>query len=301
MPGLSSIRGARALLVLLFAAVAICTSPVSFAEADTGEVERAREHFETGRELFEAGRYREAVAEFARANAIAASPLNQYNIALCHDRLGNADAAIRAYRTYLEQMPDAANRRDVEARISALEASREGSGDASDKTRESSAPGAEAELEARERTETKGPEKDESAARGPAETEEGGPSRSPTPREAEPGNSETSPAARERARDEKGAEREAAPSRDRNGKREDSEGAPPGAPAHRSPGRSAAPVDEPDSGGDDTPLYKSWWFWGIAGVSALILIDIATASSEASAAMEPFAPAPGGGATLWRF
>jgi hypothetical protein len=55
------------------------------------------------------------------------------------------------------------------------------------------------------------------------------------------------------------------------------------------------------------PVYKQWWFWVVAGVGAIILIDFATSDSSSSNTqrlivtppMQSGAPAPGG--LEWRF
>jgi hypothetical protein len=55
------------------------------------------------------------------------------------------------------------------------------------------------------------------------------------------------------------------------------------------------------------PIYKQWWFWVVAGVGAIILIDFATSDSSSSTnqrlivtpPMQSGAPAPGG--LEWRF
>jgi hypothetical protein len=56
---------------------------------------------------------------------------------------------------------------------------------------------------------------------------------------------------------------------------------PPNAPAP--PGAPSKPAAAPHSdnhGSGDAPVYKQWWFYVVLGVSALILIDIATAPSH---------------------
>ena len=255
---------ARCVSSALFAAlVMLALAPPAFAGGDDSEREQARAHFRTGEALFDEGRYAEAKAEFHRADAIFASPINSYNIALCHDRLGDAAAAIREYRAYLSAMPKAPNRRDVEARISALRA----------------------QLQARD------PSRTDDAARGRADEEPvGGEPYADAP------SGDVSPY----------VEAEEELRRPGSG-----DGPPPGGWGAEGAGATgadyggrAAPAEPPDRSRSDRPVYRSWWFWGVAGVSALILYNIATASSssDSAASLEFFDASPGGaGMTLLRF
>jgi tetratricopeptide (TPR) repeat protein len=81
----------------------------------------ARARYQAGEQRFRAGDYRAAIEQFRTADQLAPAPMNAYNIALAHERLGELDRAAQAYREYLARRPDAPNRAAVEARISALE------------------------------------------------------------------------------------------------------------------------------------------------------------------------------------
>lgn len=242
---------------------------VAHAERET-DLDVARDHYQAGRALFEEGRYRDALAEFARADAVVSSPMNRYNIALCHERLGNDQAAISEYRAYLRALPDADNRRDVEARISALESARgtEPSRDAGDHRR--------------------GPAEDGPQPGQPADRGE---------------DLATDPAA-DRDFDgdwDRGAERGSERARP-DEEAENASGAyPPGSEPRPHPDQDGelAADDSPDD--DDSRFYHSWWFWGVAGLSAIILINFATASPGDSASLEMRDPDLQGGATLFRF
>lgn len=98
------------------AAPSMSVSPGSPAKADAPP-DAAVEEFRRGRILFEAADYRAAKEAFERANELHASPDLQYNIAQCHMRLGEYEAAIPAFEAYLEgkgNPPDAA---DVKVQI----------------------------------------------------------------------------------------------------------------------------------------------------------------------------------------
>ena len=77
--------------------------------------------FEQGRQAHDQGRYEEAATAFRGAHDAGGPPSLLYNYALCLDRLGRYEDALIAYHAYLQEVPAAANRADVEARMAALE------------------------------------------------------------------------------------------------------------------------------------------------------------------------------------
>lgn len=83
--------------------------------------QEARARFEAGRMAFGAGRFEDALADFERAYALSSRPQLLYNIAQCHDRLRHDEEAVAALRRYLEAVPDAPNRAEVERRLLVLE------------------------------------------------------------------------------------------------------------------------------------------------------------------------------------
>src|SRR5262245_9352823 len=113
----NSTRAATALL----AALAILAAPVAVRTARADDTADARQHYAKGKQLFDGGDYRGAMAEFATADKLAPSPLLEFNIALCHERLGEKAEAVRRYRLYLDRVPDAQNRTQVEQKIHQLE------------------------------------------------------------------------------------------------------------------------------------------------------------------------------------
>jgi hypothetical protein len=92
-------------------------SPPGQSERD----QRARAMFEMGRQAYGDGRYRDAWANFHEAYQLSGRPELLYNIGQTADRLGQDSDALKAFRMYMERLPDAKNRRDVENRIHALE------------------------------------------------------------------------------------------------------------------------------------------------------------------------------------
>jgi hypothetical protein len=81
---------------------------------------QARLLFEQGREAYSDGRYRDAWAYFHEAYQLSGRPELLFNIGQTADRLGQENDAVKAFTMYLERLPAAPNRRDVENRVRAL-------------------------------------------------------------------------------------------------------------------------------------------------------------------------------------
>jgi hypothetical protein len=93
--------------------------PAPSAQSDRDQ--HARSLFEKGREAYGDGRFRDAWAYFHEAYQLSGRPELLYNIGQTADRLGQDADALRAFRMYLERLPAAQNRHDVDNRIHALE------------------------------------------------------------------------------------------------------------------------------------------------------------------------------------
>src|SRR5512146_2346747 len=93
----------------------------SWGQADPKK-EQAKQFFETGKRFYEMQNWRAAIDQFKQAAAILPSPILDYNIAICYEKLGKPRPAVKYYQRYLQQLPKADNRAEVEAKIAALEA-----------------------------------------------------------------------------------------------------------------------------------------------------------------------------------
>jgi len=82
---------------------------------------QAREKFNEGRQAYESGEYRDAWDYFRQAYVLSRRPELLYNVGQSADRLGLREEALKAFRMYLRDAKEPANRRDVENRIRALE------------------------------------------------------------------------------------------------------------------------------------------------------------------------------------
>ncbi len=94
-----------------------------------GSPEEARtlagQAFTEGQEQFEAGNYRVALTRFECSYDLVPHSNTLYNMGECAEALGEVDTAIRYFRTYLEEYPDAEGVTEIRTRLSALEARQE--------------------------------------------------------------------------------------------------------------------------------------------------------------------------------
>jgi len=267
-------------LLLGLAALALTTRVAERpAHAQKDPRADAKVHYENGKKLFDQGSYEKAIDEFRTADSLAPSGVNDFNIALCFESLGQPGEAIRYYRSYLVRIPDAKNKADVEATIDRLEAQA-----AADRQKKADEEKAAADEQRRA---------EEQGQKGPAPSPPPPDTRTTAP--APTGDPELDRVAAidvGRVRDERGAQ----PA----GGTAYAGGPPPpqgGAPA-------PAPAPEPRK---SKPVYKQWWFWVVVGVSAYVLITILAddSSSSSTARMAdmptPVPVAPAGGMTLLHF
>ena len=107
----------RSFAITALLAVAIGTAP---AHADV-TVRAAQRYFEQGEQLFKLGRFSAALREYQ--NAFDAEPLPEllYNIGQCYRNLGDYEHAILNFKTYLNLLPNAPDKPQVEALIENLE------------------------------------------------------------------------------------------------------------------------------------------------------------------------------------
>jgi hypothetical protein len=89
---------------------------------DDATMAQAKQHFETGRNAYNAGDYVTAIREFKAAEQLRPSPILDYNIGLANEKLGKRRVAVKYYKRYLEEQPNAANKAEVEQKVAGLEA-----------------------------------------------------------------------------------------------------------------------------------------------------------------------------------
>ncbi len=79
-----------------------------------------RPHYDAAMAAFHAGDLPGALASFTRAYELGGPAMLAFDMAICFDRMGQRDDAVQSYQRYLTLAPDAANRVEVEARITSL-------------------------------------------------------------------------------------------------------------------------------------------------------------------------------------
>jgi iron complex outermembrane receptor protein len=82
----------------------------------------AKRHYEEGTKAFNLGEFPRAVKEYRAAYNLRPHPALLYNIAQSYRLAGDPAQAVFFYRSYLRNVPDAANRREVQERIAVLQA-----------------------------------------------------------------------------------------------------------------------------------------------------------------------------------
>lgn len=82
--------------------------------------EEARALFNAGVAAFDAGRFEDALWSFQRAYDRSGRAQLLYNVAQCHDRMRQDEQALANFERYLELVPNASNRMQVEARMVVL-------------------------------------------------------------------------------------------------------------------------------------------------------------------------------------
>jgi hypothetical protein len=104
------------------AVVALAVLMCGPAWAQPKKVKEAAQQFERGQALYNKGQYVEAIRAFTKANAISPHPSALFNIARCHENLGDAVKALQVYQEALAATTDPATRADIQARMKRLAA-----------------------------------------------------------------------------------------------------------------------------------------------------------------------------------
>jgi len=219
----------------------VCCLAMLISLGAGGQEDRARELFRRGKEFYAQAQYEEAIGAFKAAGLIRPSPMLDYNIARCHEKLGQVKEAIGAYQRYLKAKPYASNRDSVQQRIGEL------------KQKLTAAPPAPADESG-----DHAPDAEE-----PASAPVAAPVAAPPPPVTAPLQAEEPGAPLHEAMRSSPAEDRPAQTRQQT--------RPAQAPRRQNPYQAPG---KPDEG----PFYKQWWFWvGCAAGVAIVSFVIATA------------------------
>jgi hypothetical protein len=104
-------------IVMAALALALVAPAVARGEAARSAEQAAAEHFRIGSEHYAAGRYREALTEFEAARQLLPHRATLFNMARCHENLGDLREALDLYSQTLELTTAPEERADVEGRI----------------------------------------------------------------------------------------------------------------------------------------------------------------------------------------
>ena len=300
-------------LRLLFLALALAFVGASPALAD--DRTEARTHYQAGVKFYAGGDYRSAIREFSAAQQLAPADLNNYNLALCYDKLGDAEPAVQYYRAYLDKQPNTDKRAEIEASVQRLDAAAKSAAakKADEQKRVEAAKKAEDDRAAAE-----------AAKRRPAEDPDpmmpkngvggGGSTGTPSTGVVSTGDTQLDRVQGiniNSVRDQRvGGASSGIPANDPRspgvgpqGNGQGNVAMNGGAGAGLGPATAGgAPNGPPNPNGTpmngeppkkETPIYKKWWFWAVVAVSAYVVYQIATDSPSSNSAR--ILPEVGGG------
>jgi tetratricopeptide (TPR) repeat protein len=86
-----------------------------------GKLDAARAHYKAGAAYYQRGKYVDAIREFQASYELSRKPEILYNLAQCHDKLGQRAKVAEYLRRYLAGKPNADDREQVEAWLSHLD------------------------------------------------------------------------------------------------------------------------------------------------------------------------------------
>ncbi len=96
----------------------LCVAGLAFGD---GNKEVARGYFQAGVALYDQGKYEEALNEFQRAQALSHNAELYFNMAACEEHMDHYQAAALLLKQYLLERPEAPDKENVKARVTALE------------------------------------------------------------------------------------------------------------------------------------------------------------------------------------
>lgn len=99
----------------------VLLTSLAAAQPPTAE-DKARSAYEEGRTAFEAERFEAALGHFERAYLLDNAPPLLFNMARACEEMGRAAKAVYYYELYLDRLPEASDRVDVERRIARMKA-----------------------------------------------------------------------------------------------------------------------------------------------------------------------------------
>ncbi len=105
------------LRVSVFLALEAAAVSAFAADVSPEAQETARKTYQAGAQAYSDGHYKDAIDLFLEAARVAPNAAFSYNIGLAYEQLGDHDNALRWYRDYLRELPEAPDRADIEPRV----------------------------------------------------------------------------------------------------------------------------------------------------------------------------------------
>ena len=110
----------------LVLSVLLIFAPMPLAAQSQDDLSEAQQQqlvklIESGKAAYERGEFEASLAEFRKAYDLYQHPDIIYRIALCHERLGEDREAVRYYRLFLAEAPNAPDRPKIEKTIAVIE------------------------------------------------------------------------------------------------------------------------------------------------------------------------------------
>ncbi len=110
-----------AVLICLCLAFAPMTARAGEANLSEAQQQQLVQLIEAGKQAYDRGEFEGSLAKFRQAYDIYQHPDIIYRIALCHERLGEDQQAVKFYRQFLSLAPDAPERPRIEKTIAVIE------------------------------------------------------------------------------------------------------------------------------------------------------------------------------------
>lgn len=103
------------------ATIALVASLLGADPSADPRLEEARAHVAEAKKAFAKRKFAVALQEFQAAQQLKPAPVLWFNIGKCHEKLNDIPKALRAYRTYLSEAPNAPDKKEVSKAIARME------------------------------------------------------------------------------------------------------------------------------------------------------------------------------------
>src|SRR5580765_1308941 len=112
-----SLAGMAALAPLLVGVAFVVAARPAQAQMTQAQKDEVKLHYQRATRAYDLQKYQEAIDEYQKAYEISGDPPMLYNIAQAYRLAEQPAEAVRYYRRFLQRMPNARNREDVERKI----------------------------------------------------------------------------------------------------------------------------------------------------------------------------------------